>query len=104
MSIIGGLDLPRAPIAFDRVDRDRGQAHRGRMRPATRAARRAWLDGLPGGRGGFAVAGWTGWRFVVEELPAAGFLAHLAGRVRPGQTGRCRAYRTGSGERTTPAG
>jgi hypothetical protein len=83
MSIIGGLDLPRAPIAFDRVDRDRGQAHRGRIGPATRAARRAWLDGLPGGRGGFAVAGWTGWRLVVEELPAAGFLAHLA---EPAQT------------------
>jgi hypothetical protein len=39
--------------------------------------------GLPGGQGGFAVEGWTGWRFVVEELPAAGFLAHLA---EPAQT------------------
>jgi hypothetical protein len=83
MSIRGGLDVPRAQITFDRVDRDSGQARRGRIVPATRAALRAWLDGLPGGQGGFAVEGWTGWRFVVEELPAAGFLAHLA---EPAQT------------------
>src|SRR5215207_2763827 len=78
MSILGGLDVHRAQITFDWVDRDSGEARRGRITPATRAALRAWLDGLPGGQGGFAVEGCTGWRFVVEELQAAGFLAHLA--------------------------
>jgi transposase len=38
----------------------------------------AWLGELPSSEGGFAVEGCTGWRFVVEELQAAGFLAHLA--------------------------
>jgi transposase len=78
MSIIGGLDVHRAQITFDWVDRDSGEARRGRIVPATRAALRAWLDGLPGGQGGFAVEGCTGWRFVVEELQAAGLVAHLA--------------------------
>src|SRR5215216_5167338 len=78
MSILGGLDVHRAQITFDWVDRDSGEARRGRIVPATRAALRAWLDGLPGGQGGFAVEGCTGWRFVVEELQAAGLAAHLA--------------------------
>jgi transposase len=78
MSIIGGLDVHRAQITFDWVDRDSGEARRGRIVPATRAALRAWLDGLPGRQGGLAVEGCTGWRFVVEELQAAGLVAHLA--------------------------
>src|SRR5512133_3261845 len=78
MSIIGGLDVHRAQITFDWVDRDSGEARRGRIVPATRTALRAWLDGLPGGRGGFGVEGCTGWRFVVEGLQAAGLVAHLA--------------------------
>ena len=78
MSIIGGLDVHRAQITFDWVDRDSGETHRGRITPATRAGLRAWLGELPSDEGGFAVEGCTGWRFVVEELQAAGFLAHLA--------------------------
>jgi transposase len=78
MSIIGGLDVHRAQITFDWVDRDSGEAHRGRIAPATRAGLRAWLDGLPGAEGGFAVEGCTGWRFVAEELQAAGLVTHLA--------------------------
>jgi transposase len=78
MSIIGGLDVHRAQITFDWMDRDSGETRRGRIAPATRAALRGWLGELPSSEGGFAVEGCTGWRFVVEELQAAGFLAHLA--------------------------
>ena len=78
MSIIGGLDMHRAQITFDWVDRDSGETHRGRIAPATRAGLHAWLSEPPGDQGAFAVEGCTGWRLVVEELQAAGFLAHLA--------------------------
>ena len=78
MSMIGGLDVHRAQITFDWVDRDSGEARRGRIAPATRAVLRAWLGELPGAEGGFAVEGCTGWRFVVEELQAAGLGAYLA--------------------------
>ena len=78
MSIIGGLDVHRAQITFDWVDRDSGEAHRGRIAPATRAGMGAWLGELPGAEGAFAVEGCTGWRFVVEELKAAGLVAYLA--------------------------
>ena len=78
MSIIGGLDVHRAQITFDWVDRGSGQTYRGRIAPATRAGLRAWLGKLPRAEGGFAVEGCTGWRFVVQELQAAGLAAHLA--------------------------
>jgi transposase len=78
MSIIGGLDVHRRQITFDWVDRDSGEAYRGRIVPATRAGLRAWLGELPRVEGGFAVEGCTGWRFVAEELQAAGLVVHLA--------------------------
>jgi transposase len=72
------LDVHRRQVTFDWVDRGSGQARRGRVAPATRAALRAWLGELPCAEGAFAVAGCTGWRFVVEELWAAGLVAYLA--------------------------
>jgi transposase len=83
MSIIGGLDVHRRQITFDWVDRDSGQARRGRIAPATRAGLREWVEALPGGDGAFAVEACTGWRFVAEELQRAGFQVHLA---EPAQT------------------
>jgi transposase len=78
VSIIGGLDVHRRQVTFDWVDRDSGEARRGRIAPAIRAALRGWLGELPRVEGAFAVEGCTGWRFVVEELQAAGVVAHLA--------------------------
>jgi Transposase len=46
--------------------------------PATRAGLGRWLAQLPGHPGAFAVEACTGWRFVVEELQAAGWQAYLA--------------------------
>ena len=47
--------------------------------PAHREHLRAWLAQLENDAGGeFAVEGCTGWRYVVEELRAAGFVPHLA--------------------------
>lgn len=79
MAIIGGLDLHRAQITFDHLDSETGEVRRGRIAPATREALRAWLQTLPSARPcAFAVEACTGWRFVVEELAAAGVEAHLA--------------------------
>jgi transposase len=78
MSIIGGLDVHRRQVTFDWVDRDSGEAQRGRIVPATRAGLRAWLGELPRVEGVFAVEGCTGWRFVAEELHRAGLVAYLA--------------------------
>ena len=50
MSIIGGLDVHRAQITFDWIDRDSGEGRRGRIAPATRAGVGAWLGELPGDR------------------------------------------------------
>jgi transposase len=72
------LDVHRRQITFDWVDRATGQAQRGQITPATREGLGRWLAQLPGHPGAFAVEACTGWRFVVEELTAAGFAAHLA--------------------------
>lgn len=78
MAMIGGLDVHRNQITYDWVDRDSGETRGGQVRPGTREAVRSWLADLPASEGEFAVEATTGWRFVVEELVAAGFTAHLA--------------------------
>jgi len=78
MSIVGGLDVHRNQITFDWVDYGTGEVGRGRIAPATRSVFRVWLGRLPAGEAAFAVEACTGWRFVAEELAAAGFAAHLA--------------------------
>lgn len=87
MTMIGGLDVHRAQITYDWVDHDTGETGRGKVRPATREAFRAWLGELPASEGDMAVEATTGWRFVVEELVAAGFSAHLA---EPAETSAAR--------------
>ena len=64
-------------ITFDYVDDD-GLVHWGQIRPATRKTLRGWLaEHCPDGDAEFALEGCTGWRYVSEELAAAGVGVHL---------------------------
>ena len=88
MSMVCGLDLHRGQITFDVVEVDSGEAWRGRLWRPDRQRLRSWLRDEVAPRAGdgsvaIAVEGCTGWRFVVEEVRAAGFEAHVA---EPGDT------------------
>jgi transposase len=77
------LDLHRQQITFDAVETESGEVWRGRVWQPDRARFRRWLDHDVARRAGgqavaMAVEGCTGWRYVVEEITAAGFEAHLA--------------------------
>ena len=79
MPIVGGLDIHRKQITFDYLDTVTGQVQRGQVAPADREHLRAWLARFAGREdAAFAVEGCTGWRYVAEELAAAGITAHLA--------------------------
>jgi transposase len=78
VSIVGGFDVHRRQITFDWVDRATGHAQRGQITLATREGLGQWLAQLPGHHRAFAVEACTGWRFVVQELRAAGCRAYLA--------------------------
>ena len=54
------------------------EVSRGVIRPATPTHLRHWLARFQGRRVAGALEATTGWRFVVEELEAAGVEAHLA--------------------------
>jgi transposase len=79
MPIVGGLDIHRKQITFDYPGTVTGQVQRGQVSPADREHLRAWLARFSGrGDVAFAIEGCTGWRYVAEELAAAGVTAHLA--------------------------
>ena len=79
MPIVGGLDIHRKQITFDYLDTVTGQVCRGQIAPADRVHLRAWLGRFAGREDvAFAVEGCAGWRYVTEELAAAGVEAHLA--------------------------
>src|SRR5215472_7631363 len=79
MPIVGGLDIHRKQITFDYLDTVTGQVRRGQISPADRVHLRAWLARFAGrGDVAFAVEGCAGWRYVAQELAAAGVAAHLA--------------------------
>ena len=79
MPIVGGLDIHRKQITFDYLDTETGQVQRGQVSPADREHLRAWLARFAGRKDvAFAAEGCTGWRYVAEELAAAGVAAHLA--------------------------
>jgi transposase len=98
MPIVGGLDIHRKQITFDYPGTATGEVKRGQITPAGRAHVRAWLARFAGrGEVAFAVEGCTGWRYIAEELAAAGLEAHLAepagtaalrGRKRHAKTGK----------------
>ena len=79
MPIVGGLDIHRKQITFDYLDTATGEVGRGQIAPADRAHLRAWLARFAGrDDAAFALEGCTGWRYVAEELAAAGVAAHVA--------------------------
>src|SRR5215813_9981155 len=78
MPIVGGLDIHRKQITFDYLDTVTGEVKRGQIAPADRAQVRAWLARFAGcDDAAFAEEGCAGWRYVAEELAAAGIGAHL---------------------------
>ena len=83
MSMVCGLDLHRQQITFDAMETESGEVWRGRVWQPDRGRFRRWLRHdlarrASGQRVAVAVEGCTGWRYVVEEIQAAGFEAHLA--------------------------
>jgi transposase len=81
--MVCGLDLHRRQITFDALEVETGEEWRGRLWQPDRERFRRWLRNdlarrAQGGPVALAVEGCTGWRYVVEEITAAGFEAHLA--------------------------
>jgi transposase len=83
MSMVIGLDLHRGQITFDALEVETGEVWRGRITKPDRARFRRWLNEELAPRAksepvAVSVEGCTGWRYVVEEVIAAGFGAHVA--------------------------
>jgi transposase len=107
--MVCGLDLHREQITFDALEVETGQVWRGRIWQPDRARLRRWLEQelAPRASGesvAVALEGCTGWLYVVEEVTAVGFEAHVAepaetqaarGRKRRAKTDRsdCRLLR-----------
>ena len=98
MPVVGGLGIHRRQVTFGYLDTVTGQVCRGQIAPADRERLRVWLARFAGRDDvAFAVEGCAGWRYVAEELAAAGITAHLAepagtaarrGRKRHARTGK----------------
>ena len=79
MTIVGAFDVHRCQLTFDFFETATGEVKRGRIAPADREHLRRWLARFAGQDDvHFALEGCTGWRYVVEELAAAGIVPHLA--------------------------
>jgi transposase len=78
MQIVGALDVHRSQITTKTLDLETGEVRYGRISPVTRESVQEWLSRFAPGEAEFALEGTTGWRFVVEEIQAAGLRAHLA--------------------------
>jgi transposase len=79
MTIVGAFDVHRRQLTFDYLDTVTGELKRGRVVPADREHLREWLARFAGQEDAhFALEGCTGWRYVAEELAAAGITPHLA--------------------------
>src|SRR4051812_1500608 len=73
-----GLDQHRAQITADWLDTATGEISRARIAPADRAGVCRFAGRFRGEELEVALEATTGWRFVVEELQAAGAQVHLA--------------------------
>src|ERR1043166_2820043 len=73
-----GFDIHRAQITFDLLDHETWELCRGRTAPATPEGLGWWLSAVGMARLVVAVEGTTGWRFVAEEVEAAGGRVVLA--------------------------
>ncbi len=92
MSIVGGLDIHRKQLTFDYVEVETGRLERGRIAPADREHLAGWLSRFDGvGEVAFAMEGCTGWRYVAEEMRAAGVEPHLAEPADTSVLRRCEA-------------
>jgi transposase len=83
MAMVCGLDLHRRQITFDTLETVSGEEWKGRIWQPDRARFRRWLHDevappAQDNKVAVAVEGCTGWRYVVDEIEAAGFDAHLA--------------------------
>src|ERR1700751_4323187 len=78
MSIVMGVDQHRAQITAEWIDLATGEGRRGRGVPAAPAGGRRVLGRFAGEQLEVALEATTGWRFLVEELRAAGAVVHLA--------------------------
>ena len=83
MSMVCGLDLHRQQITFDALETVSGEVWKGRVWQPDRERFRRWLRHDVAGRAdgepvAMAVEGCTGWRYVAEEIVAAGFEVHVA--------------------------
>src|SRR3954470_23111323 len=73
-----GLDQHRAHITAEWLDTDSGEISRRRVSPADRVGVRSFVARFAGHDLDVALEATTGWRFVVDELPAIGAGVHLA--------------------------
>lgn len=79
MAIVGAFDVHRRQLTFEYLDTVTGELKGGRVAPADREHLESWLARFAGREDvRFALEGCTGWRYVVEELAAAGIEPHLA--------------------------
>jgi transposase len=78
VTIVMAFDQHREQITWDALDGVTGEVSRGRIRPAERETFRHFLSQFDGREIEAALEATTGWRFMVEELQAAGASVHLA--------------------------
>src|SRR5919204_5775441 len=78
VTIVMGLDQPRAQITAEWIDTSTGEVSRQRVAPAHRAGVQRFAARFGGQDLEVALEATTGWRFVVEEFAAVGARVHLA--------------------------
>src|SRR5918994_883353 len=82
MAMVCGLDLHRRQVTFAALETVSGEEWRGRIWRPDRDRFRRWLRAdvarRANGDVALSVEGFSGWRYVVDEITSAGFEAHVA--------------------------